>query len=162
MVSYTLSRTERKVNGRFREEKINLGKYYPADYDIPHKVSISGQYKLSSRSSLTANFLFLCGRPVTYPAGQYIFFNTLLPYYSSRNGSRLPAYHRLDVGAVIKSRMKERRKTEAYWTFSIYNLYGRQNAALIYIKRVDGTRDTEAIKLWFFSVIPAVSYNIKF
>jgi len=44
-VSYAYSRTERKIEGPFEEETINNGYYYPANYDKPHDIKISGTYK---------------------------------------------------------------------------------------------------------------------
>ena len=47
-------------------------------------------------------------------------------YYTERNGYRMPAYHRLDLGATwIK---KKTAKFESSWTFSVYNAYDHDNA----------------------------------
>lgn len=162
MVSYTWSRTQRKVDGKFMEEKINYGKYYPTDYDIPHKVTLAGEFKVSARFMLTANFMYQTGRPVTYPVGQYKYFNVLLPYYSSKNEDRYPALHRLDLGAVLHNKKKEGQKWESFWTFSIYNVYARQNYYYAGIRRKSGSQNTEAVKLWFFGIVPSVSFSFKF
>lgn len=162
MVSYTWSRTEKKIDGKFMEEKINFGNYYPSDYDIPHKITLAGEYKVSSRFYLTANFIYQTGRPVTYPVGQYTYFNILLPYYNTKNGDRYPALHRLDVGAVLHNKKKEGRKWEGFWTFSIYNVYARQNYYYAGIRKISGSQNTEAFKLWFFGIVPSLSYSFKF
>jgi hypothetical protein len=162
MISYTWSRTLKKIDSKFQEEKINSGNYYPADYDLPNKLTLEGEYKVNNRFSFTADFTFSSGRPVTLPSGQYIFFNTLLPYYSEKNSDRLPPYHRLDIGAVLHSRQKLKRKWEGFWTFSIYNLYGRENTFSLYIRRKNNSQNTEAVKMWMISVFPSISYSIKF
>jgi hypothetical protein len=162
MLSYTWSRSEKKIDGKFTLEKINFGKYYPAPYDIPNKVSFSEEYKLSGRVSFTAEFIYMTGKPVTLPSAQYIYFNTLIPYYSGKNLQRLPDYHRLDVGLIVHSKKMDNRKWNGYWTFSIYNLYGRKNAFNLYIKRLPNSQDTEAVKLWGFSIVPSISYAINF
>jgi hypothetical protein len=162
MISYTWSRTLKKIDGNFQAEKINSGNYYPADYDIPNKLALSGEYKVNNRLSFTADFTFSSGRPITLPSGQYIFFNTLLPYYSVKNSDRLPPYHRLDMGAVLYSKHKENRKWEGFWTFSIYNLYGRENTYSLYIRRKSNSQNTEAVKIWMISIVPSLSYCIKF
>jgi hypothetical protein len=162
MLSYAWSRTEKKIDSKFQEERINLGNYYPADYDIPNKLTITGQYSITYRFSLTTDFTYQTGRPVTLPAGQYVFFNSLMPYYPDKNMERLPDFHRLDIGVVLKNKQKADRNFESYWTFSVYNVYGRENTYSIYIRRKPESKDTEAIKLWIFSVVPSISYNFKF
>jgi len=162
MISYTWSRSLKKINSKFQEERINFGNYYPADYDIPHKITFAAEYKVTNRFSLTTDFAYLSGRPVTLPSGEYIYFYTLLPYYSGKNLDRLPPYHRLDIGAVLHSKQKEDRKWEGFWTFSIYNVYGRKNTYSEYIRRKPDTKDTEAVKIWIMGVVPSLSYSIKF
>ncbi len=39
-VSYTYSRVFMKVDGRFEEEKVNNGNWFPANYDKPHDLKI--------------------------------------------------------------------------------------------------------------------------
>lgn len=162
MISYTWSRSLKKIDGRFQSEKINSGNYYPSDYDIPHKFTFAGEYELNKRFSFTADFTIMSGRPVTLPSGQYIYFGTLLPYYSGKNLDRLDPYHRLDLGAVLYNKHKEGRKWESFWTFSIYNVYGRENTYSLFIRRKNNSKDTEAVKLWMISVLPSISYSIKF
>lgn len=162
LVSYTWSRTQKKIESKYPIERINYGNYYPANYDIPNKVTVAGEYKVSKRLSFTADFTYLTGRPVTFPSGQYIYFNNLMPYYSVTNMDRLSDYHRLDIGAVLHNKQKENRKWESFWTLSIINVYGRQNTFSIFIRRKPNTKDTEAVRLWLLSVVPTLTYNIKF
>ena len=162
MISYGWSRSEKKIDGTFQPEKINFGRWYSAAYDIPHKISFSGEYKVNERFSFTAVFNYMTGKPITLPSGQYIYFNTLIPYYSGVNLQRLPDYHRLDIAAVWHGKKKALRKWQGFWTFSIYNVYGRENAYTIYIQRKPESQDTEAMELWMLSVVPSLSYTIKF
>ena len=161
-IGYTWSKTEKKIDGQFQEEKINFGNYYPSDYDIPNKITLVGEYKVSTRFFLTGNFIYQTGRPTTYPVGQYTYFNMVIPEYAGKNQDRLPVFHRLDAGAVLHNKHKDGKKWDSFWTFSLYNLYGRANYYSSAIRHKSGTRDTEAIKLWFFSVVPSISYSFKF
>lgn len=167
-VSYTLSRTERKTPGIGGGPGINQGNFYPTNYDKPHNVAITGTYELSKRWSLSANFIFQSGRPITYPVAKYTFAGLSIPEYSQRNEHRLPAYHRMDVAATLKNRKK--RKGQGQWVFGIYNVYNRQNAASITFREELtnndetglGTGINKAYKLTYFGLVPSVTYEFKF
>ncbi|MEN0005453.1 MAG: TonB-dependent receptor [Bacteroidota bacterium] len=161
-ISYTLSRSERLVEG------INNGEYYPANFDKPHDLSLTGMYKLSDRWSFAANFIYATGQPVTYPTGRYSYSGLTVANYGSRNQDRLPDYHRLDFSATLKG--KQRERTQSQWVFSIYNAYNRMNANSIFFQErntdANGneatTGVTEAVRLSYFGIVPSVSYEIKF
>ena len=75
----------------------------------------------------------------------------------------MPAYHRMDIAATLVPRKKRPKKFEGSWTFSIYNLYGRENAYSIQCQNDpnDPTR-TEAVQYALFKFVPSVTYNFKF
>ena len=149
-------------------EKINNGKYYPANYDQPHKINIVASYDFSARWTFSSNFTYNTGRPITYPDGGYRINNTFLPYYGSRNGNRISDYHRLDLSASLRSKVKPGRKWEGSWTFSLYNVYARKNVYSVYFRSkfrndLQSSRDTEAVQLSILGTIfPSISYSIKF
>jgi hypothetical protein len=82
----------------------------------------------------------------------------------ARNNSRVPAYHRLDLGATLKGRPHPGRRWQGSWTFSIYNVYARRNAYGIFFRQnEDRPRETEAVRLAVFgSLIPSATYNFTF
>ena len=45
--------------------------------------------------------------------------------------------------------------------FSIYNLYGRKNAAINFRQNAD-SGNNEAVRLSIFGMVPSVTYNFKF
>jgi hypothetical protein len=165
---YTYSKTERLVTGSAQQEKINGGKYFPADYDQPHKVNVVAVYDAARRWQLSANFVYSTGRPVTYPQGGYRFNDTFLPYYGSRNESRVADYHRLDLSATLACKRKPGRKWTGSWTFSLYNAYARKNVYAVYFRNktrtgLQSSRQTEAVELSLLgTVLPSVMYSIKF
>jgi len=154
-ISYDLSRTERKFDA------INNGSYYPARQDRTHDLSVVGMYELSKRWSLSATWVYNTGNAVTFPSGKYEIDGKTVMLYTERNASRMPAYHRLDVGATWI--VKKTRKFESSWTFSLYNAYGQQNAYSITFQNneTDPTK-TEAIQTTLFKLVPSFSYNFKF
>jgi hypothetical protein len=168
-ISYTLSKAERKTPGINGGRGINNGEYYATNYDKPHNLAVTANYKLSEKWSFSANFIFQSGRPITYPESNYTFNGLSVPDYSERNAHRLPAYHRLDVSATLKG--KESKRLKSQWVFGIYNIYNRQNAANITFRESViinnnnyevGTGINKAYKLTYFGIVPSVSYEFKF
>jgi len=154
-ISYDLSRTERKF------AEINNGNYYPARQDRTHDVSVVGMYELSKNWTLSATWVYNTGNAVTFPSGKYAVDGKTVMLYTDRNASRMPAYHRLDIGATWI--VKKTAKFESSWTFSIYNAYGRENAYTItFQNNPDDQTKTEAIQTTLFKFVPSFSYNFKF
>lgn len=154
-LSYTLSRTELRING------INEGNSYPAKQDITHDVSLVGIYKASKKWTLSATWVYNTGNAVTFPNGKYEMNGQIVFYYTQRNGYRMPPYHRLDLAATLET--KKRKKWESSWTFSVYNAYDRANAyAIIFQKDPDNPSLTQAVQYSLFKIVPSVTYNFKF
>lgn len=154
-IGYTLSRTERKIEG------INDGNWYAAKQDRTHDLAIVGMYELTKRWSLSANWIFYTGNAVTFPSGKYEVDGATAYLYTSRNGYRMPNYHRIDLGATFLAKNTKRFRSE--WAFSVYNAYNRKNAYTITFRDSEtrpGT--TEAVKTALFGIVPSVSWNFKF
>ena len=154
-VSYTLSRTLREF------DEINNGDLFPARQDRIHDLSVVVNYNMTSRLSLSANFIYYTGDAVTYPAGRYTVDDRVVPYYTERNGERIPDYHRLDLGVTLKG--KPGKKVDSSWNFSLYNAYGRENAFSIEFRENENNpQQTEAVKVSLFRWVPSVTYNFSF
>ncbi len=154
-ISYTLSRSLRIF------ENINEGNEYPAKQDRIHDIAIVGMYDLTKKIKISANWVYNTGSAVTFPSGSYIIDHQKVPYFTERNGYRMPAYHRLDVGATWYRKKTDKR--ESSWNFSVYNAYGRQNAYSISFQtnKNDPTK-TEALQTSLFRWVPSITYNFKF
>nr|MBP6455822.1 TonB-dependent receptor [Chitinophagaceae bacterium] len=155
-LSYTLSRTERKIDG------INNNNWYAAKQDRTHDVALVGMYQLNSKWSLAGNFIYYTGNAITFPSGKYNVGGNTIYYYTERNGYRMPAYHRLDLSATYESNKKDRRY-QSSWNFGLYNVYGRQNAFTITFQDdPDDPSKTQAVKTSLFRWVPSITYNFKF
>ena len=154
-IGYTLSKTERKIDG------INEGKWYNARQDRTHDISVVGIYDLNARWSISGVFVYNTGDAVTYPTGKYNLQGQTLYQYAARNANRMPAYHRLDFSATYEKNKTKRR--HGSWNFSLYNVYGRENAYRISFKDDpnDPTR-TQIIRTALFKWVPSVTYQFKF
>lgn len=154
-ISYTLSKTERKING------INNNKWYNATQDRTHDIAIVGTYQLNKKWTLSGNFVFYTGNAVTFPSGKYQVNGQTAYYYNSRNADRMPNYHRLDFGATMQ--LKKTKKWTKELVFSLYNVYGRENAFAINFKdNKDNPNKTEIVRTSLFRWVPSISYNFKF
>ncbi|MCF3109180.1 TonB-dependent receptor [Niabella sp. CC-SYL272] len=155
-VGYTLSKTERKIAG------INDGEWYNARQDRTHDVAIVTNYQLNKKWNLSANWVYYTGDAVTFPSGKYVIDKQIVFYYTKRNAYRMPAYHRLDLGATRQ--LKTRRKnTSSELAFSLFNAYGRENAYLITFQQNDKNTDiTEAVQTSLFRFVPSISWHFKF
>ncbi len=162
-VSYTLSRSELKIEGFGGEGEagINKGDWYAAAHDKTHDLSITGVYSLSDRLTLSANFVVSSGIPVNYPESSFTIDNKDYGHYNGlRSQHRLSTYHRIDVGATLKGKPKKWGETE--WIFGIYNLYNRYNAASIGFVQNEDTGQNQVEKVTYFGVIPSLTWNFKF
>lgn len=154
-IGYTLSRTERKIDG------INNNNWYLARQDRTHDISIVSIYDIGTKWSISATWVYNTGNAVTFPSGKYEVDGQVQFLYTERNGYRMPAYHRLDIGATWQRKKTER--FESSWNFSIYNAYARENAYTISFRQSEtDPSKTEAVQVSLFRFVPSVTYNFKF
>jgi hypothetical protein len=154
-ISYTLSKTERKIEG------INQNNWYNARQDRTHDLSLVGIYALNSKWSISSVFVYNTGDAVTYPTGKYILQGQTLYQYASRNANRMPANHRLDISVTYDK--KKKKRIQESWNFSIYNVYGRENAYRITFQ--DDPKNlnrTQIIQTSLFRWVPSITYQFKF
>lgn len=158
-ISYTYSRSLRKFASENGLDDINSGDFYPSTYDQPHNLSVILNYRLGLRSSLSANFSYSTGRPITIPVSKFNYDAYLaILNYSERNEYRIPDYHRLDISLTIEGIKKRNSKFYGEWVFSIYNLYSRNNAYSIFFNSYGKAKKLSILG----SVFPSISYNFKF
>jgi predicted porin len=154
-VSYTLSKSEKQF------DHINFGNWFSARQDRTHNISIVASYQITKRLSFSGNWIYYTGDAVTFPSGKYLIDGALINLYTDRNGSRMPDYHRLDLGITYLFKTKKRWSSDI--NFSVYNVYDRKNAYSISFresKTVPGT--TEAVRLALFGIVPSITWDFKF
>jgi hypothetical protein len=154
-VSYTLSKTKRQF------PDINNGNVFLAKQDRPHNIAIVGMYQLNPKITFSATWIYISGNVVTFPSGRYLVDSNVVPYYTERNGYRMPDYHRLDIGLTLQ--LKKSARFESNWNFSVYNVYGRSNAyAINFQQDPNNPAKMQAVQLSLFRFVPAISYNFRF
>lgn len=154
-VGYTLSRTEKQIDG------INESEWYVARQDRTHDISIVGMYELNKKWSFSATYVYYTGNAVSFPSGKYYVDNQVVFLYTKRNAYRMPAYHRLDLSAT--KILRKRKHFSSELAFGLYNAYGRENAyAITFRDNPDDRSRTQAVQTSLFRFVPSVSYNFKF
>ncbi|AOW09674.1 TonB-dependent receptor [Flavobacterium gilvum] len=162
-IAYTLSKSEQRTPGRTTNEPgINNGDWYKSGYHKLHNLAVTSNYSFNQKWTVSGNFIFQTGQPVTYPNGQYVYQGISVPSFDSRNKNTLPLYHHLDLSATYVPRPEKRKDWQSEWVFGIYNVYNRQNAASIRFQENEQTGANEAVRLSIFGIVPSVSYNFKF
>lgn len=171
-IGYTIARTE-----RFFPDLQDT--WFPARYDRTHDLSIAMNYKISEKWTAGAVFVYATGNTLTLPVAWYLHDGDVVFEYGDRNGTRMPAFHRLDFSmtwfdkptkpvldaatAEIKQVKKRFRQNV---NFSVYNVYNRQNPFFVYVT-TEGSPNTGDLKLALrqvslFPIIPSITWNFNF
>jgi len=118
-------------------------------------------YDVTKRLNVSAVWVYQTGNAVTFPSGKYEVAGQTTWLYTERNGYRMPAYHRLDIAATYK--LKHRKRFNSELSFSLYNVYGRENAYTIDFEQSEtDPNKTVAVQTALFRWVPSISWNFKF
>ena len=159
-VSYSWSRTLLHRHEDLSSSE-NSGEWYPADFDKPHEVKFVGNFKITTRYSVSLNCDYSTGRPITMPISKYWYNGQQYVFYSERNKFRVPDYFRMDVSFNIEAGHHHTNLLHGYFNIGVYNLTGRKNAYSVYYIWDD--MRIKGYKMSIFGVpIPYISYNMKF
>lgn len=161
-LSYFYSRTRNRVQSNFREDRINNGDFFAADFDRPHNLNLSTSMKLSRLWTMSANFVYNTGRPVTIPVSSYVVGGVRLFTVNERNNVRTPDIHRLDLSWTLEGNNKRSSRWRNSFTFSIYNVYGRDNPFSVFAQALDNTIPRTFRLTVFGNPIPSFTYNFQF
>lgn len=160
-LAYTYSRSFLRLDSAFDEERVNNGDFFPSNFDKPHDFSLVANYKFTRRYSLSSNFVYQTGRPITVPVGNFTFNNNEFVVFSDRNSFRIPDFIRLDIGFNIEGNHKKQKLAHSFWTISVYNALGRNNPFSVFFVNEDN--QIKAIQTSIFAIpVPSITYNFKF
>lgn len=145
--------------------KLNNGKRFPEDYDRTHQINLVGIYQFNKRTSISATWSYLRGRPITFPTNAILqvpispnanFLPApLIHIPTERNSLRMIPFHRLDVSANFKNQWFHR---ESELSIGIFNVYNRANPNFYYIKSSGNSQ--ELVSASFFHILPTFSLKI--
>ena len=167
-IGYTLSWNNRKF------ANINSGKTFPARYDERHDLSVVVNHQFTKNIDMGLTWVFSTGPAFTLNAEELLFYspdkqqsgNIIIQSAGSRNGFRMPDYHRLDLGFNFH---RKKRWGERVWKVGVYNLYSRENPFFIYTKNETSTdkagnqvQNLSFQQVSLFPIIPSVTYSFSF
>lgn len=159
-ISYTLSRSERLVNG------INNNEWFANRFDRLHNLNMVFNYDYNKKWNFSANFIYASGTPGTFPTNRFEIQGNVVPHnaFDRRNNYRIPATHRLDLSLTYRPEKDPDSSFENYWVFSIYNVYNRSNAFSVYFQQnEDIPQNTEAIQFSVIgTIVPSIAWNFSF
>ncbi len=160
-ISYTYSRSQRKVIGSFPDEIINNGEWFAANFDKPHDLTAVLEHRISPYVDLSAVFTYSTGRPATFPIAKFRFLEDEdVAFFDSRNKSRGPDNHRLDLSLGFRFNAV-RKIWRGEWKVSLYNAYGRNNPFSVFFDDLPG-RPPGAFKLAVLgNPFLSASYTLK-
>ena len=121
--SYTLSDVRETFPGLSAES-------YPADQDQRHEIKIVDAHPIRGWK-LSTTWIMATGKPYTEPVGTA---PVTLPFggtidrvvTGSKNGARLPSYHRMDIG-ITRELVPLGNGGKGLFGVTIFNLYNRHN-----------------------------------
>ena len=160
-IDYTYSRTLIKSISEFKQELINGGEYFPANYDKPHNLNLLASLKASRRLLISTGIYYSTGRPITYPVSKYMLGDQVFLQYSNYNQYRISDYFRTDLSVTLYGSLKKKKLTHSSLTLSLYNVTARKNAYSVYFKSEGGRINAYQLSI-FGTIIPTITYNIDF
>lgn len=160
--AFTYMRSLRQTLDNSGEEGINNNEWFPADFDSPVNISLTTIWTPNLWQSLSFNFVYRTGRPISLPLGVFNSYPTWnIPAFSERNNGRIPDYHRLDISYSFEPGVIRRRRTKTKVVISIYNVYARKNPFSVYFRN-----ETSKFQAYQLSVLgtalPFIGYNFTF
>jgi len=154
-VAYTLAR----VRNTFPE--LNNGFSFAALHDVRHEFKTVHSYEIDNWR-LSGTFVYASGRPFTEPAGQFSIdlldgSSATFVNVGPRNGSRLPAYARLDLSAHL---LHKAGPFEFDFGLSVFNLLNRTN---VWFQQFNFTETPPVItEINYLGLTPNLSVEVRF
>lgn len=130
----TLSKTIAKF------EEINQGNHFPTNFDRPINVNTIINYKLNKRFEFGALFLYTSGQNYTRPRDIRIINERPIINFESKNASRFPSYHRLDLSCTYA--FKKKKQWQSKLNLTLYNVYNNKNPFQIYFSTKGNSNDS--------------------
>ncbi|GAB4232492.1 MAG: TonB-dependent receptor [Ekhidna sp.] len=160
--SYTYSKSFIKVIDELQGVEINDGKRYPFYTDRPHSLNASLDFKLTKKWTLSSNFTYTSGAPISAPIAVYEIEGKTIPLFSERNSERMPDYHRLDIVITVKNRVRKTKKNNDRWVFTFYNVYGRDNVATVFFSSQEDLPGQSFKLVNVGQIVPTITYKFEF
>jgi hypothetical protein len=169
LFSYTLSFSKNYF------EELDYGKWFWANNDRRHNLSIMNSYAFTKKWSVIASWIFTTGTPFTLPESSYYlqghepgnlsggsFFGSSQYFgydFKGINNYRMSSYHRLDVTVNYHTKLKR-----ALMEFQIgaMNVYNRRNSLYYTLGYDEKTMTNQLKRQVFMGIMPSLTLNFRF
>ena len=157
-LNYTFSRSLRRF------DEYNNGEMFPAKYDKPHDLTVTLSEKMGNKWKLAGLFTYSSGVNITMPVSRYFIQNNIINVYGSKNGYRMPAYHRADISLTYIFADTETWKSDL--TLSVSNVYNHLNPYYMYYSVQGSLREyrleVSQHKVFLSPILPSLTFNCMF
>lgn len=162
-ISYTYSRSLRRVTGSTPAERINGGEWFPADHDRPHELTTRFTYTGDDpRVQWNFKFVYRTGRAITFPSSKFEINGIPVANVQGRNQARVPDFHRLDLSLRIDLEQRGNRGWNGSWTFSVFNVYGRNNISSVFFDRDENGAPQAFSRSVLGAIFPSLTYTFEY
>jgi hypothetical protein len=144
---------------------LNNARDFPFYNDRPVYISTNLLYKIRENITLSSQWFFGSGKPITLPQQKFTFdgFDDVLFLFSDKNSYRMGPVHRLDIGFSFNKKKKLGIRS---WNIGVINLYNNKNPYYydisVYKSRETHGYVTDVTQWSFFPITPSVSYRFAF
>ncbi len=160
-INYTWSETTRQF------DEINDGREFPYRFDLTHVANFGGVYTFNQNWSANATWIYSSGINLTLPRSKYGVPSPFtgvppipIPILSARNDQRLPANHRLNVGANYKFAKGVLKHS---LQIGVYNVYNSLNPIYYRLRRNPVNRTAfQFVSVSLLPITPSINYSISF
>jgi len=134
-------------------------------------------YEIKENITISATWVYGTGQAVTLPLAAYAInahtpqFNQMISSlngvtgigtqaqdYGEKNSFRMAPYHRLDIAAQFRKKLKRSERTIEV---GVYNAYNRYNP-FFYYTTTDINNNAKLMQVSLFPLLPSISWNYKF
>jgi hypothetical protein len=157
-IGYTLAYNRRTF------PDINDGATFPPIYDRRNDLNVVATYRLNDRWTVGSSFVYATGQSYSQTTAYYVAYEPdysgkPIPIEGSKNGLRLPPYHRLDVSATYSFGLfSDTRNAE--FNIDIYNVYNHRN---VWVRRTEpGSNPPVVEDIRLLPILPTFGLQVKF
>ena len=152
-LGYSLGRAWRRFPGTEYSGR------YPASHERIHELNAVATYRLGKRWSFGSSFVAASGTPYTGARRFYLINQNVITEFGKHNGSRVPAYMRLDLSANYDFKCRKGRQSGI--NLSLYNATGHKNA-LMYRLKIHNDKYGYRPFNFILKILPSINYYYRF
>ena len=149
---YTLSKTRRNFDAIY-------GGWYLDRNDNRHKINLVATWHFARNWEIFANWNYHSGNRITFPSHYIEDENGRRYLYDQPYNTRLPDYHRLDVGLDYAKTFSGGRRFRM--NLSVYNAYNHLNASLAFLE-TDKDGHFSGMAYGLVPIIPTLTFTYQF